>query len=100
LPRCHNPANQEGFHSGVQTIYYHLFKCPILPDGRMLSCIPEELAQVQGPTIKGLFIFGAIRKVSGMRFYGTWTEKVRTFIGWLRLQPHLSSYQRTFSLSR
>ena len=31
----------EGFHSWVQTVYYRLFKCSILPDGRMISRIHE-----------------------------------------------------------
>jgi len=78
--------------------YYRLFKCPIMPDGRMLSRIPEGLAQVQAPAVKGLVIYGAIRKASKTQFYGAWTAQCGNFIGWMRIQPHLSEIDGEYAI--
>jgi hypothetical protein len=98
LPRYPKARNQEAFHSWVRMTYYGLFKCPILPDGRMLSRIPEELAPVQTPAIKGLVVYGAYHKASKTQFYGAWTYDSSIFIGWMRIRPHLSEIDGEYAI--
>jgi hypothetical protein len=82
------PANEACFHEWVRTTYRSIFGCEKQPDGLMIT--------IDAPIVKGLTIYGI--KCGKTKFYGAWVEWSGTFIGWMRIQPHIAGIESDYAV--
>jgi len=82
------PANQAAFHEWVQAVHQRVFRSETRPDGPMIP--------VEAPAVKGLTVYGV--KCGESRYFGAWIERSGVFIGWMRIQPHISGIDSDYAV--
>jgi hypothetical protein len=82
------PANQAAYHEWILAVYRRVFHSETRHEGPMLP--------LETPAVRGLTIYGV--KCGETRFYGAWIERSGVFIGWMRIQPHISGIDSDYAV--
>jgi hypothetical protein len=60
------------------------------------ACFHEWVQAIEAPSVKGLKVYAA--KSGNIRFFGAWIERSGVFVGWMRIQPHISGIESDYAV--
>jgi hypothetical protein len=64
---------------------------------RLENMIEGPMVPIDAPIVKGLTVYAVMNGNS--RFFGAWIERSGVFIGWMRIQPHISGVDSDYVVS-
>jgi len=87
-PHYEKPKNQAAFHVWAQAMFLRVFRIERMIEGPMVP--------IDTIVVKGLMVYAV--KNGNTRFYGAWTELGDIFVGWMRIQPHISGIESDYAI--
>ena len=82
------PPNQAAYHEWVRSMSMRVYRLDHMIEGPMVP--------IDTPAVKGLTIYAV--KNGNRRLYGAWIERSGVFIGWMRIQPHVSGIDSDYAV--